>query len=62
MTGILVTELERVYEFFEEKGLITLYSWELLSLHAVNAEIENTHPSLNLQEFYNVNEIAESSN
>lgn len=62
LTGILITELERVNEFFEDEGLKSLYAWELLSLHAVNTEIENSHPSLNLQEFYDVNEIEESSN
>ncbi|WP_395045982.1 hypothetical protein [Flavobacterium sp.] len=62
LTGILVTELERVNVSLDEDGLKNLYEWELLSPNAVKAELENSHPSLNLQEFYDVNEIEESNN
>ncbi|MBW4362449.1 hypothetical protein [Flavobacterium taihuense] len=62
LTGILITELERVNEFFEQEGLISLYAWELLSPNAVNAEIENSHPSLNLKELYKTSEIKPNEN
>ncbi|QHI37753.1 hypothetical protein IMCC3317_31340 [Kordia antarctica] len=62
LSGILLAEIERINQFLEEEGYKTLYKWELLSPTSVYAELENSHKAINLNEFFNTDNIDESLN
>jgi len=62
LSGILLTELERINEFLENEGYKTLYAWDLYSPTAVYTELENSHHVINLNELLGSNAIDESLN
>jgi MoaA/NifB/PqqE/SkfB family radical SAM enzyme len=62
LTGVLQIELNRINEFLSEENLIGLDSWKLISKQTIDTELDNLHPSINLAELLNVNEINPKKN